>query len=74
MRILGGLCLVIIGVLVMIYGSENVISPQSGGTITKLFSSANKPGGALANRVMSWVLGIIIIGFGLSLLVGDFPS
>jgi len=74
MRILGGLCLVIIGVLVMIYGSKDVTSPQTGGIITKVFSSRNKPGGTLANRLMSWVLGLIFIGLGLSLVVGDFPS
>ena len=74
MHILSGICLVSIGILVMIYGSRSVTPPQSGGIITKLFSGAHRPGGVLANKVISWILGLIVIGLGLSLVVQAFSS
>jgi hypothetical protein len=73
MRLLGGIGLVLLGLIIMIYGARNVTS-QRGGVITRIFSSADKPMGTFANKLMSWVLGLLLIGCGISLLAGDFHS
>jgi hypothetical protein len=70
MKGIGGLGLVVLGLITILYGARTATS-QRGGVITKLFSSAEKPMGALSNKLMSWVLGLILIGCGVSLFLGD---
>jgi hypothetical protein len=55
----------------MIYGRKNV-SSQRGCVITRLFSSAGKPMAAVIVKLQSWLMGLVLIGFGISILMGDF--
>jgi hypothetical protein len=71
MKLLIGIGLVILGLIAVIYGPKNVTS-QRGGIITRLFSSAGKPNASGIVKLQSWLIGLILIGFGISILMGEF--
>jgi hypothetical protein len=70
MKLLGGIGLVVLGLIAMIYGHKNVTS-RRGGIITRLFSSAGKPMASAIVKLQSWLIGFVLIGFGISILMGD---
>jgi hypothetical protein len=71
MKLLGGIGFVVLGLIAMIYGPKNVTS-QRGGVITRLFSSAGKPMAGLIVKLQSLLIGLVLIGFGVSILMRDF--
>jgi len=70
MKLLAGIGLVVLGLIAMIFGPKNV-SSQPGGVITRLFSSAGKPWAGPIVKLQSWLIGLVLIGFGVSILMGD---
>jgi hypothetical protein len=71
MKLLVGIGLVALGLVAMICGPKKVTS-QRGGFITKLFSSAGKPMADPIVKLQSWLIGLVLIGFGISILAGHF--
>ncbi|HEV7611864.1 MAG TPA: hypothetical protein VGO37_08325 [Steroidobacteraceae bacterium] len=71
MKLLGGIGLVVLRLIAMIYGPKNVTS-RRGRIITRIFSSAGKPLAGVIVKLQSWLIGLVLIGFGISILMGDF--
>jgi hypothetical protein len=71
MKLIGGIGLVVLGLITFMYGPRNVTS-KPGGVITRLFSSAGKPMAGPMVRLQNWIIGLVLIGLGIRLVVGEF--